>query len=100
VDAKDGNDVQTYARLDVLTQMMLQSDPRLAQAALAVQVAARHTVQAGLLLNPVAGFFSGRTIRPNGPGGILTPSITQEIVTGNKPVSLNRLPNANDRRRN
>ncbi|NBO93095.1 MAG: TolC family protein [Planctomycetia bacterium] len=83
VNTKDGNDVQTYD-LDILTQMMLQSDPRLAQAALAVQVAAGRAVQAGLYPNPVAGFSADELFDRTGPGGILTPSITQEIVTGNK----------------
>ncbi len=67
-----------------LTAMTLQANPRLAQAAHAVDAAAGRAVQAGLYPNPVASFTGDELGDRTGPPGILTAAVSQEIVTAGK----------------
>jgi cobalt-zinc-cadmium efflux system outer membrane protein len=71
--------------LDELTHITLAQHPRLAQVAYAVDVARGRAVQAGLYPNPNLSITGDEISDRTGPGGIWTaPTISQEIVTGNK----------------
>jgi cobalt-zinc-cadmium efflux system outer membrane protein len=68
-----------------LIQLTLEWNPRLAQAALAVDAAKGRALQAGLYPNPTVKVSDEELGDRTGPGGILTaPLVSQEIVTANK----------------
>ncbi|MBY0231678.1 MAG: TolC family protein [Gemmataceae bacterium] len=67
-----------------LTETTLRANPRLAQAAYAIDVAAGRALQAGLKPNPVLSFTADELGDRAGPGGILTAAVSQEIVTAGK----------------
>lgn len=73
-----------------LVRLGLESNPRLAQAALSIDAARGRALQAGLYPNPVlSGTFDELTDR-QGRGGVNTfPFVTQDIVTGGK-LTLSR----------
>ncbi len=67
-----------------LTEMTLQANPRLAQAAHAVDAAAGRALQAGFKPNPVFSFTADELADRTGPAGILTAAVSQEVVTAGK----------------
>jgi cobalt-zinc-cadmium efflux system outer membrane protein len=68
-----------------LIALALQHNPRLAQAAYAVDAARGRAVQASLYPNPVVSVVADELFDRQGPGGIITaPQISQEIVRGGK----------------
>lgn len=71
-------------RLDELVKAAVERNPRLAKATFAVDAAQGRFVQAGLYPNPVFSFTADELGDRTGPGGILTPSLSQEIVRGGK----------------
>lgn len=70
--------------LQDLTRICLERHPKLQQAELAVEIARGQAVQAGLYPNPVLTFTGDEFGDRTGPGGILTPMISQEFVTKRK----------------
>ena len=76
--------------LDDLTKLGLARNPRLADAALAVDAARGKALQAGLYPNPTLSVFADELNDRTGRNGILTlPELKQEIVTGGK-LTLDR----------
>jgi len=71
-------------RLDDVVNVGLQRNPRLAQAAYAIDAASGRALQAGLYPNPVFSFSADELGDRTGTNGILTPAFSQEIVTGGK----------------
>lgn len=67
-----------------LEHLALDRHPRMAQAELAVEDARGRAVQAGLYPNPVFIFYGDEIGDRTGPPGILSPFITQEILTAKK----------------
>jgi cobalt-zinc-cadmium efflux system outer membrane protein len=68
-----------------LIRLTLDRNPRLSQAAFAIDAARGRAVQAGLYPNPTVRVSDEELGDRTGPGGILTaPAMSQEIVTGNK----------------
>ena len=71
--------------LDDLARLALEQNPRLAQAALAVEAARGRAVQAGLYPNPVVSVGGEEIGDREGRGGLWTaPQVSQEIVRGGK----------------
>jgi cobalt-zinc-cadmium efflux system outer membrane protein len=71
--------------LPALIRMTLESNPRLAQAAFAIDAARGRAVQAGLYPNPTVSVNLDELGDRTGPQGINTlPLVSQEIVTANK----------------
>ena len=70
--------------LQDLIDIGLRQNPALAQASFDIQAAQGKTKQAGLYPNPVFNFSADELGDRTGPGGILAPSLTQEIVLGGK----------------
>jgi cobalt-zinc-cadmium efflux system outer membrane protein len=76
--------------LDQLVRLALENNPRLAQAAVAIDAARGRALQAGLYPNPTVSFVGDELGDRQGRAGILTvPQISQEIVTGGK-LTLSR----------
>lgn len=70
--------------LNDLVAIGLRQNPALAQASFDIQGAQGKARQAGLYPNPVFNFSADELGDRTGPGGILAPSLTQEIVLGGK----------------
>lgn len=71
--------------LPELIQMALDRNPRLSQAAFAIDVARGRALQAGLYPNPTVSITGDELGDRTGPPGIWTaPLVSQEIVTGHK----------------
>ena len=71
--------------LPELIQMTLDRNPRLSQAAFAIDVARGRALQAGLYPNPTVSITGDELGDRTGPPGIWTaPLVSQEIVTGHK----------------
>lgn len=71
--------------LEILTELALQQNPKLAQAAVRIDAAQGKKVQAGLYPNPNVSLTADELGDRTGPPGILTlPLVTQEIVTAHK----------------
>lgn len=99
-DQKDGKDnalpmprkvptgsptVQAGYDLNALIALTLQHNPRLAQAAYAIDAARGRATQAGLYPNPVLSVTADEVADRTGrPGIINAPQISQEIVRGGK----------------
>lgn len=79
----------TYSLSDLI-QMTLDLNPRLAQAALAIDAARGRAVQAGLYPNPTVSVNLDELGDRTGPQGVNTlPLVSQEIVTAHK-LTLSR----------
>jgi len=74
----------TVIALDELVATAVARNPRLAKAAFTVDAAYGRYIQAGLYPNPVFAFTADELSDRTGPGGILTPQFSQEIVRGGK----------------
>jgi cobalt-zinc-cadmium efflux system outer membrane protein len=70
--------------LNDLIAIGLRQNPALAQASFDIQGAQGKAKQAGLYPNPVFNFSADELGDRTGPGGILAPSLSQEIVLGGK----------------
>jgi len=71
--------------LSDLIRLTLERNPRLSQAAFAIDAATGRAVQAGLYPNPTVSVTGDELGDRTGPGGIWTaPYVSQEIVTGHK----------------
>lgn len=75
--------------LSDLVNLSLERNPILQQAVVDVDAAQGRAYQAGLYPNPVFTFSGDELSDRQGPGGILTAQLNQEIVTGHK-LSLSR----------
>jgi cobalt-zinc-cadmium efflux system outer membrane protein len=75
--------------LPELLRLTAERHPRLAQVAFAVDAARGRAVQASLYPNPTLSVTGDEQGDRTGPGGIWTPSVSQEIVTAHK-LSLGR----------
>ncbi|MBI2806349.1 MAG: TolC family protein [Planctomycetes bacterium] len=67
-----------------LIDLGLRQNPALAQAGFDIQAAQGKARQAGLYPNPTLSFSADELGDRTGPGGILTPAVSQEIVLGGK----------------
>lgn len=76
--------VAVAADVDALVQSAFTANPRLARANALVEAARGRVVQAGLKPNPVFSFTADELGDRTGPMGILSPSVSQEIVLGGK----------------
>lgn len=75
--------------LDNLVQLGLTQNPALQQAGLSISAAQGKAFQSGLYPNPTFSFSADELGDKTGPAGILTPQVSQELVTGGK-LRLNR----------
>lgn len=78
----------SYSLQDLVT-IGLAQNPALQQAGLGIQAAQGKAWQSGLYPNPTLSFSADELGDRTGPPGILTPAVSQEIVTANK-LKLNR----------
>lgn len=74
----------TSLGLPDLTRLVMERNPRLAQASWAVEAARGQAVQAGLYPNPVVSVTGDELGDRTGPSGIWSAGASQEIVTADK----------------